>query len=151
MSALGVVLPAHFFRSFKIDKCHCTLMYLGEHDKNPDVFRQRKIVEAATARLNTQASILSVRVTGLEVFGNGTKTVLTLEEWALKSYRRFLERELLRDGIRSASPWAYRPHITINDHEKSERPVIPGWMNQIPGMVYLDKPELWWASPDRDQ
>lgn len=147
MSALGVVMPAHFFRSFKVERCHCTLIYLGEHDKHPEVFRQRKAVEAATERLKSQATILNVRVTGVEVFGNGTKTVLTLDDTVLKSYRKFIDRELLRSGLYSASSWAYRPHVTINDHEPSERAVIPSWMNQIPGMVYLDLPELWWASP----
>lgn len=148
MSALGVVMPAHFFRSYLIDRSHCTLIYLGEHDKVPHVMHKKKAVEAATYRLQMQSNILSVPVTGVELFGHGTKTVLTLSAEILLSYRQFLERELLRDDIRSASAWAFRPHVTINSHGQRDLPLIPEWMNQVPEKVYLDKPVLWWASPD---
>lgn len=151
MSALGVVMPAHFFRSYWIPKCHCTLIYLGEHDKVPHVMHQRKMVEAAVARLNLQFRELTVPVKGVELFGRKDKTVLVLEEWVLKSYRRFIDRELAREGIRSASEFAYRPHITINSHEPSDKPVFP-WPNfVVPSHVYISAPELWWASPDGDQ
>lgn len=150
MSALGVVMPAHFFRSYMIEKCHCTLIYLGEHDKAIDVMHKKDKVEAAVYRLNMQSSILSVKVKGMELFADGHVTVLTLEQDVLNSYRRFLDRELARDGIRSASNWAYRPHVTINKHEKREKPLLPDFMNAIPDRVYLDMPSLWWASPNGD-
>jgi 2'-5' RNA ligase len=127
------------------------LIYLGEHDKVPHVMHQRKKVEAAVARLNLQSQLLSVKVTGLKVFGGGHVTVLTLDDEIIKSYRTFIDRELARDGIRSASEYAFNPHVTINKHEKRATPLLPTWMNQIPERVYLDKPELWWASLTGDQ
>lgn len=151
MSALGVVMPAHFFRSYLIPKCHCTLIYLGEHDKHPGVMHQRKTVEAAVARLNLQFRELTVPVKGVELFGRKDKTVLVLDDMVLKSYRKFIDRELARDGIRSASEFAYRPHVTINSHEPSKEPVFP-WDNFImPNHIYISAPQLWWASPDDDQ
>lgn len=151
MSALGVVMPTHFFLSYLIPKCHCTLIYLGEHDKMPHVMHQRRTVEAAVARLNLQFRELTVPVVGVELFGRKDKTVLVLDDLVLKSYRKFIDRELARDGIRSASEFAYRPHVTINSHEPSAEPVFPWDGFIVPKHIYISAPQLWWASPDGDQ
>lgn len=141
MGALGVVMPVVFRGSMHIKDVHCTLMYLGESDK---VSIRRQPVEAAVERLRGQCSPILVPVEGVEVFGHGHMTVLILGTTALTSYRQFLERELRRDGIVSASEYAYRPHVTINKHEVSSEPVLP-WPNYfVPKYVWVDRPTLWW-------
>ena len=141
MGALGVVMPVVFRGSMHIKDAHCTLMYLGESDQ---VHIDRRKVEAATERLRSQCSPILVPVQGVEVFGKGHMTVLILAETTLASYRKFLERELRRDGIVSASEYAYRPHVTINKHEVSSEPVLP-WPNYFaPSYVWVDRPTLWW-------
>lgn len=143
MSALGVVMPVHFPGSVRIERVHCTLIYLGEEH---EVSIPKRPVEAAVARLNTQVNGAYVRVKGVEVFGNGHCTVLTLESWVLDSWRKFIDQELRRDGICSASEYKYRPHITINKHEESKWPVYPWVPFQVPVSVWVDQPTLWWGS-----
>lgn len=142
MSALGVVMPVHFPGSMKIEKVHCTLIYLGDSETH---IVPRRPVEAAVARLNTQVNGTYARVTGVEVYGKGHCTVLTLEDTALASWRKWLEKELRRDGICSASEYAYKPHITINKHEESKWPIYPWVPFQIPQAVWVDQPTLWWS------
>jgi 2'-5' RNA ligase len=127
----------------RIERVHCTLIYLGEEGK---VHVPKGPVEAAVARLNSQVNGANVRVKDVEVYGNGHCTVLTLESWLLKSWRKFIETELRRDGIVSASEWAYQPHITINKHDKSEWPIYPWVPFQVPTQVWVDNPVLWWGS-----
>lgn len=148
MSALGVVMPVHFPGSVRIQRVHCTLIYLGEEEK---VFVPKRPVEAAVARLNTQVMGTYARVTGVEVYGQGHCTVLTLEDTALGSWRKWIERELRRDGICSASEYAYKPHITINKHEKSDWPVYPWVPFKVPESVWVDNPVLWWGSDGKIQ
>lgn len=145
MSAQGVVLPVAFPRSHEIPKVHCTLIYLGESER---IRVPKSPVELANNRLRAQCpSTLMVRVTGVEVFAKGHVTVMTLEDRVLKSYRQFLDKELARDGIRSASDYAFRPHVTINKHhDESKEPVFP-WDNfRVPEYVWLERPILWWSS-----
>jgi len=148
MSALGVVMPVHFPGSVRIERVHCTLIYLGEEGK---VHVPKRPVEAAVARLNSQIDGANVRVKGVEVFGNGHCTVLTLESWLLDSWRRFIDVELRRDGIHSASEWAFKPHITINKHDESKWPIFPWVPFTIPTQVWVDNPVLWWGSEGKLQ
>src|SRR6476620_4905556 len=147
MSALGVVMPVFFRDSPRIPKVHCTLIYLGE--EGPDQ-PPRKPVEAATERLRSQCSPMMVPVIGLEVFAKGHVTVLILEPRTLNSYRTFLDRELRREGIVSASEYAYRPHVTINKHDFSEEPVLPWPEFRVPTSVWIDRPTLWWGSENKN-
>lgn len=148
MSALGVVMPVWFPSSLQIPNVHCTLIYLGEEDK---VRVDKRKVEVAVARLNTQIDGANVPVTGVEVFGNGRMTVLTLDDMTLGSWRKFIDRELRRDGIVSASEWKYRPHITINKHEPSAWPIYPWAPFRIPEYVWIEKPCLWWGSERKNR
>src|SRR5690348_7511886 len=110
MGAIGVVMPVFFKGSVLIPKVHCTLIYLGEQD---EVHISRTILDNAVNRLRSQVNPTMVAVKGLAVYGHGKCTVMELDDRTLKSYRAFLDRELARDGIRSASEYAYRPHVTI--------------------------------------
>lgn len=147
MSALGVVMPVHFRYSQRIEKVHCTLLYLGEEGEGQP---PRKPVEAATERLRSQCSPMMVKVLGLETFARGHCTVLILEPRVLASYRGFLERELRRDGIVSASEYAFRPHVTINKHVPSNKPVLPWDDFRTPEYVWIDRPTLWWGSEEKN-
>lgn len=140
MSSIGVLMPVFFIGSRLIEDPHCTLIYLGEFGK---VKVDRSKLEQAVNRLRGQCQPINVSVTGVEVFGNGTSTVLTLAERTLLSYRTFLEKELAHDNIRSASQWAYRPHVTIATHEPSKTPLIPEGLT-IPQQVWIDRPQVWW-------
>lgn len=141
MSAIGVVMPVFFRGASLIKDAHCTLVYLGEFGKVS--VSKEKVVEA-TERLRSQCRPCLIDVTGIEVFGKGNCTVLTLAERTLRSYRDFLEKELARDGIRSASEYSYTPHITINKHEVSSLPILPFEGFQIPPRVWIDRPTVWW-------
>lgn len=147
MSALGVVMPVFFRDSAAIPKVHCTLIYLGEEGSNQPA---RKPVEVATERLRSQCSPMMVNVLGVEVFGKGHVTALILEPRTLTSYRQFLERELRRDGIVSASEYSYRPHVTINKHDFSEEPIMPWPEFRVPSQVWIDRPTLWWGSENKN-
>lgn len=141
MGALGVVMPVVFRGSHHIKEVHCTLIYLGEAGK---VNVSRTLVQAATDRLRSQCSPILVPVEGVEVFAGGRATVLVLGTTALASYRKFLDRELRRDGIVSASEYAYRPHVTINKHMVSSEPIFPFPGFTVPSYVWVDRPTLWW-------
>jgi 2'-5' RNA ligase len=145
MSAIGVVMPVFFRDSKRIEEAHCTLIYLGESDK---VTIPRKPLENAVERLRNQCRPINIMVRQLAVYGHGTHTVLELEDLTLKSYRIFLERELKRDGIVSASEYAYSPHVTINKHAPSKTPIHPWPDFRMPGYVWIDRPEIWWKSED---
>jgi 2'-5' RNA ligase len=141
MSAIGIVIPVFFPGASKLEDPHCTLMYLGEYGK---VDVDRHVVEEATARLRGQCTPQMIEVKGLEVFGHGTCTVLTLADLRLKSYRDFLAKELARDGIRSASEYSYNPHVTINKHTVSSEPIFPFYNFEVPKHVWIDRPTVWW-------
>lgn len=141
MSAMGIVLPAFFSNSHRIEDCHATLIYLGEFGS---VHVDRKAVELANERLRSQVTPAMIKVTGVEVFGKGNMTVLILDDFVLKSYRHFIDRELARDGIRSASEYAYRPHVTINKHTVSSEPILPWPDFKVPTYVWVDRPQVWW-------
>jgi len=141
MSAIGIVMPVYFPGALYIADPHCTLLYLGEFGK---VDVDRHIVEEATSRLRGQCRPCTVDVKGLEVFGHGACTVLTLADLTLKSYRDFLAKELARDGIRSASEYGFRPHVTINKHTVSSEPILPWDGFEVPKRVWIDRPTVWW-------
>jgi 2'-5' RNA ligase len=146
MSAIGVVMPVFFRDSKRIEEVHCTLIYLGESDK---VHIPRQPLENAVARLRNQCRPMNIKVRQMAVYGHGTHTVLELEDITLKSYRTFLERELRRDGIVSASEYAYSPHVTITKrHAPSKNPVLPWPDFRAPEYVWIDRPEIWWKSED---
>lgn len=145
MSSIGVVMPVFFRDSKRIEEVHCTLIYLGESEK---VNIPRQPLENAVARLRSQCQPQMIPVRQLAVYGNGHCTVLELSGVALQSYRKFLERELNRDGIRSASEYAYSPHVTINKHVPSKTPVLPWDDFRMPEFVWVDRPEIWWKSED---
>jgi len=145
MSSIGVVMPVHFRDSRKIDEAHCTLIYLGESEK---VSISRPLLENAVNRLRTQCQPVMIRTKQLAVYGHGTHTVIELEDLTLRSYRVFLERELLRDGIRSASEYSYSPHVTIHKHAPSKNPVLPWGDFRTPAYVWVDRPVIWWKSED---
>lgn len=145
MSAIGVVMPVFFRDSRRIEDVHCTLIYLGESDK---VTIPRLPLENAVNRLRNQCQPIMIKSRQLAVYGHGTHTVIELEDLTLRSYRVFLERELLRDGIRSASEYSYNPHVTVNKHAPSKNPVLP-WDNfRTPEYVWVDRPVIWWKSED---
>ena len=141
MSAIGVVMPVFFPGASRLEHPHCTLVYLGEFGK---VAVSRRPVEDATERLRNQCRPLTVEVTGVEVFGKGTCTVLKLADRTLRSYREFIDKELARDGIRSASEYGYTPHVTINKHTVSSVPILPWDDFRIPPRVWIDRPTVWW-------
>lgn len=143
MSAIGIVMPVNFLNSGRIKDCHCTLIYLGEFGHGNV---NRSHVEEACARLRSQCNPAMVNVTGVEVFGQGHATVLTLADRTLKSYRKFIEKELARVGIQSASQYSYNPHITINKHETSSQPILPWDKFIMPSHVWIDRPVVWWGS-----
>jgi 2'-5' RNA ligase len=146
MSAIGVVMPVFFNGSNRIEEVHCTLIYLGE---SGEVAISRPILDAAVDRLRAQCKQpLMVKVRQLAVYGHGTHTVLELEDITLKSYRTFLERELRRDGIISASQYAYSPHVTLNKHTASKTPILPWPDFRAPEYVWIDRPTIWWKSED---
>lgn len=136
----GIKMPAMFTGSFNMEDPHCTLIYLGEA-MHPS---RQHIVEEACLRLKRQVTPLMVPVTGLKVFGNGNATVLLLEPTVLKTWRVFIDKELRRDGIMSASEWAYNPHVTINTHTTSSEPILPWEDFRIPPTVWIGHPEVWW-------
>jgi len=146
MSALGVVCPVYFPGSMNVPKVHCTLVYLGEEGSERTAHINRRTVLAATARLRSQVQGFNATVKGVELYGKGHCTVLTLDSITLQSWRKFLDRELLRDGIYSASEYSYSPHVTINKHDKSDEPVMPWPHFRVPPTVWIDEPVLWWGS-----
>lgn len=144
-SSIGVLMNVMFPGSWYIPKVHCTLIYLGEIDK---VRINRDHLETCVERLRSQVEPGFVKVTGLELFGAKDHTVLTLDSYKLRSWRTFLDKELKRHDIRSASQYAYNPHITINKHSPSDVPVLPWEPFFMPEQVWVDKPEVWWDLPE---
>lgn len=141
MGAIGVVLPVFFKNAVLIPKIHCTLIYLGEQD---EVQINRTVLDSAVERLRSQVRPITIPVTGLAVYGHGKCTVMELESRTLKSYRDFLESELRRDGIVSASQYAYRPHVTIAKHDPATEPQVPWPKFEVPPFVWVDRPVVWW-------
>lgn len=139
--SVGILFPVEFFQASRIPKVHCTLIYLGEA-MHPV---KRPILEEAAERLgHAMRGPGVVRVTGLAVYGGGTHTVMTLDPYVLKSYRQFIEKELNRAGIRSASQYSYNPHVTINKHSVSSEPIKPWDTFQVPPEIMIDRPQVWW-------
>jgi 2'-5' RNA ligase len=139
--SVGILFPVEFFQANKIPKVHCTLIYLGE-TLRPNYL---SILEEASQRLGSAMRGPNVvRVKGLAVYGQGTHTVMELDDYVLKSYRHFIDKELNRSGIRSASQYAYNPHITINKHMVSSQPILPWDGFQVPPEVMIDRPKVWW-------
>ena len=130
-----------FFQAHKIPKVHCTLIYLGE-SMHPS--RQPLLEEAAQRLGHAMRGPGIVRVKGLAVYGQGTHTVMELDDYVLKSYRHFIDKELSRSGIRSASQYSYNPHVTINKHGVSSEPILPWDGFQIPPEIMIDRPQVWW-------
>lgn len=139
--SVGILFPVEFFQANKIPKVHCTLIYLGEH-MNP--LLMPKLTEAAERLGNAMRGPKVVRVTGLAVYGGGTHTVMTLDPFVVGSYRTFIDKELNRSGIRSASQYAFNPHITINKHSVSSVPILPWDAFRVPPEVMIDRPRVWW-------
>lgn len=139
--SVGILFPVEFFQANKIPKVHCTLIYLGEHMNR---FLMPKLTEAAERLGNAMRGPGVIRVKGLAVYGQGTHTVMELDDFVLKSYRKFIETELNRSGIRSASQYAYNPHITINKHMVSSGPILPWDGFQVPPEIMIDRPQVWW-------
>jgi 2'-5' RNA ligase len=137
----GILFPVEFFQAHKIPKVHCTLIYLGD-GKFSD-YRLGLLEEAAQRLGHAMRGPNVVRVKGLAVYGSGTHTVMTLDDYVLKSYRHFIEKELARSGMRSASQYAYNPHITINKHSVSSEPILPWDGFQVPPEVMIDRPQVW--------
>lgn len=139
--SVGILFPVEFFQAIKIPKVHCTLIYLGE-TLHPG---RLSIVQEAADRLgHAMRGPGVVRVKGLAVYGQGTHTVMELDDFVLKSYRSFIDKELNRSGIRSASQYAYNPHITINKHGVSSEPILPWDTFQVPPEIMIDRPKVWW-------
>lgn len=139
--SIGILFPVEFYQANKIPKVHCTLIYLGE-SLQP---RWLSTLQEAADRLgHAMRGPNVIRVTGLAVYGQGTHTVMTLDDYVLKSYRQFIDKELNRSGIRSASQYAYNPHITINKHTVSSEPILPWEGFQVPPEVMIDRPKVWW-------
>lgn len=139
--SVGILFPVEFFQANKIPKVHCTLIYLGE---TVPASRLGLLEEAAQRLGNAMRGPGVIRVKGLAVYGQGTHTVMELDDFVLKSYRQFIEKELNRSGIRSASQYAYNPHITINKHMVSSQPILPWDGFQVPPEVMIDRPQVWW-------
>ena len=140
--SVGILFPVEFWQASRIPKVHCTLIYLGE---SPMLSRKLSILEDAAERLgHAMRGPNVVRVKGLAVYGQGTHTVMELDDYVLSSYRKFIDKELNRSGIRSASQYAYRPHITINRHTVSSEPIPPWDTFQVPPEVMIDRPRVWW-------
>lgn len=139
--SVGILFPVEFFQANKIPKVHCTLIYLGEGAMRPS---QLQVLEEAAQRLGSAMRGPGVvRVKGLAVYGHGTHTVMELDDYVLKSYRYFIDKELNRSGIRSASQYAYRPHVTINKHGVSSEPILPWDGFQVPPEIMIDRPQVW--------
>ena len=139
--SVGILFPVEFYQANKIPKVHCTLIYLGEA-MHPS---RRDILEEAAQRLgHAMRGPNVIRVKGLSVYGQGTHTVMELDDYVLKSYRQFIDKELNRSGIRSASQYSYNPHITINKHSVSAKPILPWDTFQIPPEIMIDRPKVWW-------
>jgi 2'-5' RNA ligase len=128
--------------SWYIHEVHCTLIYLGEVGK---VKINRPNLETCVERLNTQIEPGFVKVKGIELFGQKDHTVLTLDSFKLGSWRTFLDKELARYEIRSASQYSYKPHITVNKHAPSDVPVPPWEPFYMPDQVWVDRPQVWWG------
>ncbi len=142
MGALGIVMPVDFYMSHQIPDPHCTLIYLGEYGAAN--IRQDDVQECADRLNHAMRGPTPVTVKGVEVFGNGRCTVLRLDDFVLNSYRKFIEKELGRFGIRSASQYSYNPHVTINKHMVSSLPIMP-WDNFImPQEVLVNRPTVLW-------
>lgn len=140
--SVGILFPVEFFQANKIPKVHCTLIYLGE---SPMMSHKLSILEEAAQRLGeAMRGPKVVRVTGLAVYGGGTHTVMKLDPFVLGSYRTFIDKELNRSGIRSASQYAFNPHITINKHSVSSVPILPWQGFQVPPEIMIDRPQVWW-------
>lgn len=135
-----IMIPVAFGKSRFMSNPHVTLIYLGDQPA-----RNQAAIVSATERLRSQCRPCTVEVTGMEVFDKGLCTVFTLAELTLKSYRNFIDRELARDGIRSPSEYAYRPHLSINEHEFSKVPVAPDWLVDVPPFIWIDRPTLVWV------
>lgn len=139
--SVGILFPVEFYQAQRIPKVHCTLIYLGEAMHQS----RRPILEEAAARLGSAMRGPGVvAVKGLAVYGQGTHTVMVLDDYVLKSYRNFIDKELNRSGIRSASQYAYNPHITINKHSVSSEPILPWDGFQVPPEIMIDRPQVWW-------
>lgn len=139
--SVGILFPVEFFQAHKIPKVHCTLIYLGE-SMHPS--RQPILEEAAQRLGHAMRGPGIVRVKGLAVYGQGTHTVMELDDYVLKSYRHFIDKELSRSGIRSASQYSYNPHVTINKHGVSSEPILPWDTFQMPPEIMIDRPQVWW-------
>jgi len=141
MSLVTVEMPVQFSGAHKLypSTPHCTLIFLGDLPA-----RRRGVVEDAVARLRMQVTPLMVPTAGLAVFGRGDHTVIRLQDVVLKTWRTFIEKELKRDGVVSASEWTFNPHVTINKHTVSSVPILPFEDFQLPATVWVDKPTLRW-------
>lgn len=136
--SIGVKMPAMFAGSYKMEDPHCTLIYLGEGGVS------RSVLEQAVNRLRSQCTPITVNAGPLAVYGGGRATVIKLDRFVLDSWREFIEKELSRSGIRSASKYAYNPHVTLNNHEPSDVPILPWDDFIVPRAIYLGRPEIWW-------
>lgn len=141
MSLVTVEMPVQFSGAHKLYPTtpHCTLIFLGDLPA-----RRKGTIEDAVARLRMQVHPQMVPTLGLAVFGRSDHTVIRLSSFVLLSWREFIEKELRRDGIVSASEWGFNPHVTINKHTVSSIPIAPYPDFQTPATVWIDKPVLRW-------
>lgn len=123
-------------------EAHCTLIYLG---KASEVSYTKEDVQAILDRIKLKTPS-SVVVRDLELFGPDKDVlVMTLDDTALSSLRKTLERALLKIGAKSGSEFKeYKPHVTLDSKTnltlEEARDSIA-----LPDTVSFDDVELWWG------
>lgn len=137
-NSAGLMWPASFHGSEKIDDPHCTIVFLGEADKLR--VGPQYILTELRDYLDPPANI---SVTGTEIFGQDEKVwVALLDTEVLKP----LQAEILsiietKLGLENASDFKdFKPHVTLGPVvEGEETPEAPESVDLLSLQVWLGK------------
>lgn len=137
-SSAGLMWPATFPGSEKIDGAHVTVVYLGEVS---DIRATPNLLLLALDGLHE--TVGDVSVVGTEVFGGGEHDkvwVALLDDKGIGPWREDIKSQLEACGIKDASSFPdYKPHVTLGPYtEGSKAP-------KVPETVHLGRLEVWWG------